>query len=337
MVVADRAAGSQAEPDLRCGFGPVAVIEHEVLFRDRPSLVRRDVATVEAGGDLLVERAIREQISRELFDGKLVKRHVAVEGVNQPFAVRPVLAEVIEVDAVGVGIAGGVEPVAAPVLAPVLGLHQLVDELLVDIRGRVVHELLDELRRGRQASDVEAEAAGERSLIRFRGGSKPHRFQLSEHECINRVLHPRGILHRGKLRTLCREERPVRLILGPFGNPAAKRFLLGGSQFLLRFRRRHPLVGIVRVNPRNQRTFFWLAGDDGRHLHGHLAAVEPQVPFAGGAVGSVASKAILRQDGADVPVVFELVGCGSLEGSGSQGRDKQDAQGKLAYHRVVLM
>ena len=59
VVVADRAAGGQAEPDLRDGLGAVAGVEDEVLLGDRAALVGRDVAAVEAGGDLLVERAVR--------------------------------------------------------------------------------------------------------------------------------------------------------------------------------------------------------------------------------------------------------------------------------------
>ena len=51
----------------------------------------------------------------------MVKRsnvQVAVEGADYPVAKRPCFAEVVKVVAVGVGIAGRVEPVASAMLAP---------------------------------------------------------------------------------------------------------------------------------------------------------------------------------------------------------------------------
>ena len=68
-----------------------------------------------------------QQVAGELLDGELVERQVAVEGVDDPVAVGPDLAVVVEVDAVRVGVAGGVEPVAAAVLAPVRRCQQPLD------------------------------------------------------------------------------------------------------------------------------------------------------------------------------------------------------------------
>ena len=83
-----------------------------------PAFVRRDVAAIEAGGDLLIERGIRQQIAGKLLDREFVERQVAIEGPNHPIAIRPVLAVIVEVNAVRVGIAGRIEPVASPMLAP---------------------------------------------------------------------------------------------------------------------------------------------------------------------------------------------------------------------------
>ena len=143
VVVADRAAGGQAEPDLRRRLGAVAGVEDEVFLVDRAALVGRDVAAVEAGGDLLIERAVRQQVAGQLLDRELVERLVLVEGVDDPVAVGPDLAVVVEVDAVRVGVAGGVEPVAAAMLAPVRRRQQLIDVLLVGVRRLVVDERLD--------------------------------------------------------------------------------------------------------------------------------------------------------------------------------------------------
>ena len=80
---------------------------------------------------VLVERRFGQQVAGQLLDRELVERQVAVERVDDPVAVGPHLAVVVEVDAVRVGVAGRVEPVAAAMLAPVRRRQQLVDELLV--------------------------------------------------------------------------------------------------------------------------------------------------------------------------------------------------------------
>ena len=71
VIVADGAAGRQAQPDLRRRLGAVARVEHQVLFGDRAAFVGRDVAAIEAGGDLLVERAVGQQVAGQLLDREL--------------------------------------------------------------------------------------------------------------------------------------------------------------------------------------------------------------------------------------------------------------------------
>ena len=118
VIVAHRAAGRQAHPHLRRRLRAVARVEHGVLFVDRAAFAGRDVAAVEAGADLLLERRVRQQVAGQVFDRELIERHVRVERLDHPIAVRPHLAEVVDVDAVRVGVAGRVEPVPAAMLAP---------------------------------------------------------------------------------------------------------------------------------------------------------------------------------------------------------------------------
>ena len=72
---------------------------------------------------------VGQQVAGELLDREPVERQVAVEGADDPVAIGPHLAEVVEVIAVGVGVAGGVEPVAGAVLAPAGRGEQPVDQL----------------------------------------------------------------------------------------------------------------------------------------------------------------------------------------------------------------
>ena len=124
---------------------------------------------VEAGGDLLLERGVRQQVAGELFDRKTVERQVAVEGVDHPIAILPDLPRGVDAVAVGVGIASQVEPVAAPAFAIVGRGQQAIDQTLVGIRGLVINKGVDLGGRGRQAQQVEAEAADQRDAISFGG------------------------------------------------------------------------------------------------------------------------------------------------------------------------
>ena len=63
------------------------------------------------------------------------KGMLRVEGLDHPVAVGPHLAVVVDVDAVRVGVAGRVEPVAGAVFAPLRRCQQAVDQLLVSVRG----------------------------------------------------------------------------------------------------------------------------------------------------------------------------------------------------------
>ena len=134
MVVADCATGGQAEPDLRSGFGAVASVEHQVFLIDSAAFTGGDIAAIEPGGDLLLERRLRQKIARELFEGKLIKWFVAIEGFDDPIAVSPHLAIIINVNPVGIGVTSGIEPVTGPMLAPMRRTQQPLDHLFVGVR-----------------------------------------------------------------------------------------------------------------------------------------------------------------------------------------------------------
>ncbi len=70
-----------------------------------------------------------EFIAGELFCEEAVPRHVCAVGADDVVAVVPcVWSGGVVVVAVGVGVAGGVEPVAAPAFCVVRGGEELVDE-----------------------------------------------------------------------------------------------------------------------------------------------------------------------------------------------------------------
>ncbi len=55
-----------------------------ILVGNRAALEVDHVVPVEAGGDLLLPRRVREQIAGELLDRELVEGQVAVEGARSP-------------------------------------------------------------------------------------------------------------------------------------------------------------------------------------------------------------------------------------------------------------
>ncbi len=306
VVVAHRAPGGQAHPHLRGGLGAVAGIEHQVLLADRASLVGGDVAAVEAGGHLLLERGAREQVPRQLLDGELVERLVAIEGVDHPVAVAPHLSEIVEVDAVGVGIAGSVQPVAGPVLPPVRGSQQFVHQLLVSIGRLVRHKRTHHRRIGRQSGQVQTQAAGQGLAIGLGCWRKALGLQARQNESVHRVASP-GLVFNRRHRWLLRgDEGPVQLVVGPLLHPPFQNGFLLGFENLVRFGGRHDLVTPLIEQPLDQRAFVRLAGDNGAGLDRILPAVQTQVGLAGCAVWPVAGETVFRENRSDIPVVFEF-------------------------------
>ena len=77
------------------------------------------MGAVETGRDDLGGRGMFEQVAGELLDEELVERQVAVEGGDDPLTIRPDFAIVVEMEAVGIAVACGVEPEPRQVFAVV--------------------------------------------------------------------------------------------------------------------------------------------------------------------------------------------------------------------------
>ena len=154
VVVAGRAVGGEPEPDPRGGGHPVVGVVGEVLLLDGAALIGGHVAPVEPGGDLLVFGGPGQEVAGDLLHRKPVEGQVPVEGPDDPIAVRPHLAVVVEVQPVRVGVAGRIEPVACPVLAPLRGVHEAIHPALVGVGARVADELLNPFGPGRQTGEV---------------------------------------------------------------------------------------------------------------------------------------------------------------------------------------
>ena len=264
---------------------------------------------------------VGHEVAGKLQDRELVEWHVAVERIHHPLPVGPHLAKVVEVDAVRVGIAGIVEPVTAAVLAPLKARKHRVDEPVVGIGVRVGDEGIYDRRLRRQAGEIEREPASQRAAIGLWRGREAFRFKPCEDEPIDRVLDPALVFYRRWLRSRGRNERPMRFILCPLGDPPLEQFLVLGRQWLLDARRRHHLFGIVGKNPVEHDARIDIPRDDRPRLHGVIPLVEAQISLAAGAVCPVAGEAVLHQDRADVLVKGEAIGRHGTDGN----RQRYDA------------
>ena len=117
VIVALAAADGQAEQDRA---GRIHAIDDRFdakLLRVGAAFFVDERVAMKAGRDDLVKPRVREHVTGELLDDELIERQVAVEGIDDPIAILPDRARLVAGVAVRVGIARGIEPVAAPTLS----------------------------------------------------------------------------------------------------------------------------------------------------------------------------------------------------------------------------
>ena len=134
--------------------------------------------------------AFGQQVAGQLLDRELVERQIAVERADDPVAPRPHPAMAVDVVAVRVGVARGVEPGHGHALAVVRRLQQRVDALFVRVGRAVGEKGVDLGGRRRQARQVVGHAAQQRRLVGLGRRLQPFALQAREDEPIDRVPDP---------------------------------------------------------------------------------------------------------------------------------------------------
>ncbi len=86
-----------------------------------------------AGGDHLILRRLRQQVAGQLLDGEPVEGHVAVEGIDHPIAPAPHVALAIALVAIAVGVARGFEPRVGHALAVARRGQQPIHDLFIGV------------------------------------------------------------------------------------------------------------------------------------------------------------------------------------------------------------
>ena len=292
-----------------------------------------------------------EEVAGDLFADELVVGEVAVEGVDDVVAVAPGIAEGdVFIEAVGVGVAGDIEPVAAPAFAVVRGIQEAVDDAGEGV-GRVVgEEGGDVVGRGREAGEVEGGAAEEGAFVGGRGEGDSVGLELGEDEGVDGIAEGKGgggeIFRGGDGGIGDGLEGPeftagfeIDFAFGDFGGGLVARIgrahfhplfevadLVGGERAF----GRHLAVAILVADGLDEAAFFRVAGDDGGagFTAGEetVAGVEGEAAFEFLGVSAVAFVAAVDEDGADA--FFEevelLAGGFGGAGAGGGGDENQD-------------
>src|SRR5690606_9229571 len=135
----------------------VARIVAEEHLRPDEEEARRDALAV-----ALLDRVVGEEVARDLLEEETVDRHVGVDRVDDPVPVAPRLAEEeVLVEAVRVGVARKIEPMASPTLAEARGGEEIVDDAFEGIRAFVAKEATRLVGRRGKAHEREVDAAKE--------------------------------------------------------------------------------------------------------------------------------------------------------------------------------
>ena len=313
VVVAAGAVHGESHEDGAGGDDAIDDVAHVNFFGDGAAFTGGDVAAIEAGGDELIVRGVLEEIAGQLFDGEFVEGFVGVEGVDDPVAVGPHFAVVIQVQSVGVTEAGGVEPVAAHVFAVVGRGQQSFDHFFVGVGRAVLEEGIDFRDGGGQACEVEGDAANEGHAIGCGRWSQLLCGQLSADEAIDVVAAAVGGWCLRDSGALDGDEGPVLFVACALGDPLSENVDFCGGQGFAGIGRRHEQVGIVAGDAMQQGAVFGLTGDDGgvaavEFLCGGGFVVEPEPGLSIVLIGPVALEALVGQDAADLALKADVGG-----------------------------
>ena len=122
-------------------------------------------------------------------------RQVAIEGIDDPVAIAPGLAEIAfrrQLDQVArVGVADDVEPVPAPPLAVPRRGQQAVDDSCERLGRLIGEEGIDLRGRRRQADQVERGPSEQRASVGRRGGCQPLFLESRQQKAVDRRTGPR--------------------------------------------------------------------------------------------------------------------------------------------------
>ena len=129
VVVAAAAVHREPHPGRARGLDAIDDVLGEPFLDDAASFAVEAMVAVEGRGHDLIARGVREQVAGELLDREGVEGLVVVESLDDPVAVGPHRALRVALEAVGVGVAGEVEPLSRHMFAVIGRGQQAVEGL----------------------------------------------------------------------------------------------------------------------------------------------------------------------------------------------------------------
>ncbi len=151
-----------------------------------------------------------QKIAGDLRFDEEVVRHVLLDGLNDPIAIAE--GVFVRVVAFGiqtvVGIAGNVEPEAAPLFAIARRVEESVDDFGESVGRIVAFESGDFCGRGRQTSEIVSRRGGGVRVCWRRDGFEVFFFQLGENEAVDIAARPFFVCDGGRRGIGDRPERP---------------------------------------------------------------------------------------------------------------------------------
>ena len=306
VVVAGGASHRETQENHAGGIGSILGVDGLVFLGDDAAFVGGDVASMKAGGHQPVQAGVGQQVAGNLLQRELVEGLVPVESPDHPIAVGPHLPIVVDVDPVGVSVAGRIQPVAGSMLAPVLRLHEPVDQSFIGPVGVVSQEAGQGPGIGRQSRQIQGQAAGQGALVGFGSRRQTLGFQAGQDEAVQGVAHPGGVFHRRGCGPANGLEGPVLVPGGSLLDPLAQRGDLFVVQRPLGVGRRHPKGRLGMGDALVEQAGLRVARNDeasvGPPGECPLPGIQPEIRHPGGRIGTVALEAVVGEDGTNVPL-----------------------------------
>ena len=110
MIMALGAFHSQPHPDIPGGFYPIHHIFNPEFLSNDSSLIGGGMVAIKTGGDFLIIRGIREKISGQLLDRKLVEGHIVLVCIQDPVSPGPHISGAIIMKDGSVSVTGRIHP-----------------------------------------------------------------------------------------------------------------------------------------------------------------------------------------------------------------------------------
>ena len=334
-----------------------------------------DGKEAERGETRIVRGDAGDAVGSELLDDELVVRLIVVQRVDDVIAIGPSVGEtvileeavtLVDLEAAGIGVAGGIEPVASPAFTVVGRGEEAIDLLGVDrfdgasrlagAKRHCVRDLcglnglfkgIDLLRGGRKADQIVGNTTKESFGISSRIRLETFLFEFGHDERIDGRLDPGAVLHFGNGRLRDGLEGPVITSLARETSElggAARRHgrthlhpLFENGDFVIRklsarLLRGHRELGIVVTDGLDEERLLEIARDNRRSfvaaLVGAVHGIEDEATFGGILLSRVALVAAIDENRAHV-LLEELeafLGSRRRLGGGSDGEGSEGSE-----------